>query len=307
MNKYDSILLIGFGGPERPEDVKPFIENVLRGRPVPPGRIEEVANNYKQIGGSSPYNKHIFDLANKLDLKLKEQSIELPIYIGMRVWSPYLVDTLERMGKEGKENAIGIVLAPHQSEPSWNRYLDAVEAARQEIVAKDKQTVPTITYLETWFDHPLFIHAIAERVSDAFNKIPENERYSTELVFTAHSIPVQLASTYTTQLSLTAEAVAKDLNINNWTIAYQSRSGNPRDPWLEPDIRDLIRDRAKEGRKNLVVAPIGFICDHTEVLFDLDIDAKGIAEAAGINMVRAGTVGTHPSFVRMFAEIILNL
>lgn len=303
--RYDSVLLIGFGGPERAVDVRPFIANVLRGRSVPPERIEEVARNYERIGGSSPYNKHTYEQARALSEALRREEIELPVYLGMRVWEPYLADTLQRMVEGGRRRAAGIVLAPHQSEPSWDRYLAAVEAARRKVKEATGSDAPAVDYVEPWFDHPLFIEAICDRVRDALDQIPQERLAAVPLIFTAHSIPLELASTYTEQLAKTAAAVIERLEFKGeWTIAYQSRSGNPRDPWLEPDVRDAIRERATRRVRDLVVVPIGFICDHTEVLFDLDLDADTVALEAGINMVRAGTVGAHPSFIRMFVDLI---
>jgi protoporphyrin/coproporphyrin ferrochelatase len=298
---FDSILLIGFGGPERPEDVRPFIANVLKGRPVPPQRIEEVARNYEKIGGSSPYNKHIFELARTLSNALQKENENLPLYVGMRVWTPSLADALEAMIQDERHRTIGIVLAPHQSEPSWDRYLKAVEEARMEVNLKLGKQAPEISYIDTWFKHPLFVEAICERIK---NSLGNSQNVTT--IFTAHSLPTEISSPYVEQLVQTAEAVAQKLHIKDWSIAYQSRSGSPKDPWLEPDVRDLIRQKASEGERNLLIVPIGFICDHTEVLFDLEIDARQVAKDLGVNMIRAGTVGTHTSFVNMFVELILK-
>lgn len=303
--KHDSVLLIGFGGPEQPTEVRPFIAEVLKGRPVPPERIEEVVKNYERIGGSSPYNKHTFEQARALSSALKEHAIELPVYVGMRIWKPLLAETLKRMSDEGRRRAVGIVLAPHRSEPSWERYLKAVEDARKEIKGTTGKDAPAVDYVDAWFDHPLFIEAISEHIHAALEKIPAERRRRAWLIFTAHSIPLALASLYTEQLTETAHAVVNHLDFSGeWSLAYQSRSGNPREAWLEPDVREVIRERAARGEKDVVVAPIGFICDHTEVLFDLDVDAQTVARESGINMVRAGTVGAHESFIRMFVELI---
>jgi protoporphyrin/coproporphyrin ferrochelatase len=301
MKKFDSILLIGFGGPESPEEVRPFIESVLAGRPVPPERIEEVVRNYEAIGGRSPYNRHISNLALALQKELDDKN--LPVFTGMRVWRPLLKDTLIEMVSRNRTNALGIVLAPHQSEPSWDRYLRAIAVAQEE-VRNSSGYSPQIEYLEPWYDHELFIEAVASHITKALEPLPEKSRRSAHILFTAHSIPVKQALPYTEQLEKTAQLVSRRVQMENWTICYQSRSGSPLEPWLGPDVRDVLREKAESGLSDIVVSPIGFICDHTEVLYDLDIDAKQVADSCGINMIRAGTAGLHPQFIRMFSELI---
>jgi len=299
----DAVLLIAFGGPERMEDVRPFLDNVLRGRPVPPDRYEAVVHHYELIGGGSPLNALTFQQADALRAELATAGPRLPVYVGMRCWSPYLADTLARMRADGVRRALGIVLAAHRSEASWQRYTVAVDAARATL----GEGAPSVEYVAPWFDHPLFVEAVASRVEDAlamFSDAGGGEGIG--LLFTAHSIPLAMASEspYVEQLEASCRLVAERLGYADWTLAYQSRSGSPRDPWLEPDVNDAIRALAGRGVRRVVLVPIGFACDHVEVLYDLDIEAAATARAAGVEMARAGTVKDHPAFIRMLAAVV---
>ena len=295
----DAVMLIGFGGPTRPEEVRPFLDNVLRGRPVPKERYEEVAHHYEVMGGRSPYNEHTMRQADALRARLGRDGIEVPVVVGMRNWHPYLVDTIRELTQSGARNVLGFVLAAHRCEASWERYQGAVEDARAKIGA----AAPLVEYPGRWHTHPKFIEAVADRVAEAFSRLDQNEAKRAQLIFTAHSIPVAMdaASGYADQIRESALAVATRLGHNEWTLAFQSRSGAPRDPWLEPDISEVIR--TLEGRP-AVVMPIGFLCDHVEVLYDLDVEAAGIARESGVEMVRAATVGDQPAFIEMVAEIV---
>ena len=293
----DAVLLIAFGGPERMEDVRPFLDNVLRGRPVPRERYEAVVQHYEQIGGRSPLNALTFAQANGLRAVLAADGPELPVYVGMRNWSPYVVDTLAEMQTAGVRHALGLILAAHRAEASWERYQGAVAAGRAVLGPE----ALAVTWAGPWFDHPLFIETMASRTRDALAQAPD-----AALVFTAHSIPVGMAGEspyereFATSARLTAAAVGRD----DFTIAYQSRSGGPRDRWLEPDVNDVIRDRAADGARAVVVVPIGFVCDHVEVLYDLDVEARATAEQCGIRLVRAQTANDHPAFARMLADVV---
>ena len=304
MTTVDAVLLIAFGGPERMEDVRPFLDNVLRGRPIPADRYEAVVHHYELIGGGSPLNALTFQQADALRAVLATAGPKLPVYVGMRCWTPYLADTLARMRADGVRDALGIVLAAHRSEASWQRYTVAVDAARATL----GQEAPTVEYVAPWFDHPLFIEAVASRVEDALATFsgasPRKEGIG--LLFTAHSIPLAMAddSPYVQQLETSCRLVAERLGNADWTLAYQSRSGSPRDPWLEPDVNQVIRALAGRGVRRLVLVPIGFVCDHVEVLYDLDIEAAATARSAGVETARAGTVKDHPAFIRMLAEVV---
>jgi protoporphyrin/coproporphyrin ferrochelatase len=295
-----AVLLIGFGGPTNPEEIRPFLDNVLRGRPVPPARYEEVVKQYMDVGGSSPYNAQTFELAEALGRELSAAGADLPVYVGMRNWRPFIADAFREMAEAGIKNVAGVVLTNFISEPSWDRYLAAVESARAELGPR----APEIAYASAWYKEPLFIQTVAERVAEALAPLPETRRREARWVFTAHSIPVPLDETsrYSRQLALSAKLVAKALGKPEWFTAYQSRSGHPEDAWLEPDAGDLIRSWKGTGVQDVLAVPIGFLSDHVEVLFDLDVKARRAAEEAGMNFLRAKTTGTHPAFVRLLAE-----
>ncbi len=295
----DAVLLIAFGGPERMEDVRPFLDNVLRGRPVPRERYEDVVHHYELIGGCSPLNALTMAQADGLRGALAEAGSALPVYVGMRNWSPYIADTLAVMQADGVRHALGLILAPHRTEASWERYTGAVAAGCAELGAD----ALAVSYVGSWFDHPLFIETMASRTRAALAEAPE-----APLVFTAHSIPVTMAgeSPYVRELQVSARLVAAAVGRDDFTLAYQSRSGSPRDPWLEPDVNDVVRGLAAEGTKAVVVVPIGFVCDHVEVRYDLDIELKGIADELGVRLVRAETANEHPAFARMLADVVLR-
>jgi ferrochelatase len=309
-----AVFYIGFGGPEKREDIVPFLELVTRGRGIPKERLKEVAHHYEVIGGKSPINEITQRQAKALS-KLAAQ----PVYLGNRNWHPFLEDTLRKMAQDGIKQAIGFPTAAYRCEASWERYLKAVEDARKRVGG----SAPVITYTEPWFDHPLFIEAIAARVIETRQRDKETEGKSAALprsprpsvslsdmawIFTAHSIPLPMAndSHYVQELNRTAELVAKKLGQKTWTLAYTSRSGAPTDPWLEPDVCVEIRAQAKRGVREVLAIPIGFVADHVEVLYDLDVEAKAAAQEAGVTLHRAQTVGDHPLFIQMIADIVRN-
>ena len=299
---YDAVLLIAFGGPTGPEEIRPFLARVTKGIPIPPERLEEVVHHYEAVGGKSPLNEITFRQAEALKNVLKEKRLPLPVYVGMRNASPFFVETLRRMANDGIRRALGFILSSHRTEASWDRYQKNVADARVELGAE----APEVAYCAGWHDHPLFIQTWAELIQASFADIPVHQRLSTDLVFTAHSLPTAMASRspYVEQLEVMARLVAAKLGHERWSIAYQSRSGQPTDPWLEPDIGDAIGKLAAAGCKEVVVAPIGFVCDHVEVLYDLDIEAKKIAEDHGVTMRRASCPNDHPTFIRMIANVI---
>ncbi len=299
---YDAVLLIGFGGPTAMHEVRPFLANVLRGRPVPPQRIDIVVHHYELIGGRSPFNELTFRQARGLETELRAGGPALPVYVGLRNWTPYLHETLQRMARDGVRRAVGVIMVAQQSDAGWGRYQRDVAAARQQIGA----VAPQIDYVNEWHAHPGFIAAVSDCVGAAVAQVPSTRRAAVPIVFTAHSIPAAVAagSPYVEHITDAARLVAQRLEHNRWSIAYQSRSGSPREPWLEPDICTVVRQLAQEGAIDVVVAPIGFVCDHVEVLYDLDIEARQVAEQAGINFVRAATVNDHPAFIRMLADVV---
>jgi len=297
MAEVDAVLLIAFGGPERMEDVRPFLDNVLRGRPVPRERYETVVHHYELIGGRSPLNAITMAQADGLRRELAAAGRALPVYVGMRNWSPYVADTLAEMRADGVRRALAIILAPHRTEASWERYMGAVDAGRRALGAD----APAISYAGPWFDHPLFIATMASRVRDALAAAPD-----APLLFTAHSIPLAMAaeSPYVRELEVSVRLTAAAVGRGDQRLVYQSRSGGPQEPWLEPDVNDALRALAAAGQRAVVVAPIGFVCDHVEVCYDLDIEARATAESLGIRLVRAETANTHPTFARMLAEVV---
>ena len=299
---HDSVLLIAFGGPNAMDEVRPFLANVLRGRPVPPARIEEVVRHYEHIGGRSPLNAITFRQAEALRAVLARDGPPLPVYVGMRNWHPQLRDTLAAMWRDGRRRALGVILAAQQSDASWGRYQRDVAEARTALDG----AAPDVDYTPEWHAHPLFIEAVADQAARAVAQIPAGRRAEIRLVFTAHSIPTAMAATapYEAQLRAGAALVAERLGFTQYALAYQSRSGNPRDPWLGPDIVETVCAAAADGAPAVLVVPIGFVCDHVEVLYDLDIEARAAADDAGIGFLRAATVNDHPAFIRMLAAVI---
>lgn len=298
----DAVLLIAFGGPECAEDVRPFLANVLRGRPAPPDRVEEVVRRYERIGGRSPLTELTRRQASALRALLGETGPALPVYLGMRNWHPYLADTLAAMRRDGVRRAIGLILAAQQNDAAWGRYQREVADARAALGA----AAPAVEFAPNWHAHPLFIDAVVDRARHALAALPAERRRGVQLVFTAHSIPLAMAaaSPYEGQLRVGAALVAEQLGFRDHRLAYQSRSGSPREPWLEPDIGAVVRQEAARGTRELLVVPIGFVCDHVEVLYDLDVEARRIASDAGVGFTRAETVNDHPSFIRMLAAVV---
>jgi ferrochelatase len=304
--KYDAFLLVSFGGPERREDVLPFLENVLRGRNVPKERMLAVAEHYYHFGGVSPINAQNRALLAALKDEFATANLKLPLYFGNRNWHPLLPDTLQQMKADGVRNVIAFFTSAFSSYSGCRQYRENVAAA-QEIVGTD---APQVDKLRSFFNHPGFVEPMIENTAAALAQIPAERRAAAKLVFTAHSIPMSMAQNcrYEAQFREASRLVAEALSHTNWQVAYQSRSGPPTQPWLEPDIGDVLTEIAADGSndatRDVVVVPIGFVSDHMEVLYDLDDEAKNKASELGINLVRASTVGTHPRFVRMIRELI---
>jgi ferrochelatase len=264
-----------------------------------------VAANYDLFGGVSPLTEITRRQASGLQARLASAGLNLPVCIGMRNWHPYLADTLREMSKAGIRKAIGFIAAAHHSYSSCQQYKENVRDARRQIVEEGCPDV-AITYVDSWYDHPLFIETMARHVEDAIARLEPGLRASAGLVFTAHSLPHGLAgrSRYVEQLTLSSRRVAERVGRTDWSLVYQSRSGLPTDPWLEPDIRDHLRDRHAGGLSAAVVVPIGFVCDHIEVLFDLDTQAAALCREIGLPMVRAATVGDDPRFTDMISDVV---
>lgn len=301
---YDALLIVSFGGPEKREDVIPFLENVLRGKPVPRERLLEVAEHYYHFNGVSPINSQVREFIEALRVELKRSGIDLPIYWGNRNWTPLLPDTLRQMAADGVKHALAYFTSAYSSYSGCRQYRENIHEA-QTLVGEQ---APTVDKIRVFYNHPEFITANAERIRSALEQLPVDQRATAQIAFTAHSIPLGMANNcdYVAQLTETCRLIAAELAISadRWKLVYQSRSGRPQDPWLEPDILDHIRELHGRGQSALVVAPIGFLSDHIEILFDLDEQAQELCRELGMTMARAGTVGTHPRFVSMVGELI---
>jgi protoporphyrin/coproporphyrin ferrochelatase len=296
---YDALLIVSFGGPEGMDDVIPFLENVLRGRNVPRERMLQVAHHYELFGGVSPINQQNRDLIAALEKELANNGPHLPIYWGNRNWHPLLPETLRQMAADGIQNALAFVTSAYSSYSSCRQYLQNIADAQAAV----GPTGPRVEKLRVFYNHPLFIEANVDHIHVALSQL-EDPR-SAHVVFTAHSIPESTAATcdYTAQLMQTGGRIAQALEIDNWKLVYQSRSGSPAQPWLGPDVCDHLKTLSA---REVVVAPIGFVSDHMEVVYDLDVEAQTVAHELGIKMVRAKTAGTHPAFVRMIRELMLE-
>jgi ferrochelatase len=299
---YDALLLVSFGGPEGMDDVIPFLENVLRGRNVPRERMLSVAHHYELFGGVSPINQQNRDLIAALEKELAEHGPRLPIYWGNRNWHPLLPDTLRQMTADGVRNALAFVTSGYSSYSSCRQYLQNISDA-QAVVGPE---APRVEKLRVFYKHPLFIEANVDHIRAALSQLEDPAE--AHLVFTAHSIPESMAANcdYASQLGHTGALIAREFPNQKWHLVYQSRSGSPVQPWLQPDVCDHLRALRDEGVTNVVIAPIGFVSDHMEVVYDLDVEARRVADEIGMKMVRAQTAGTHPAFVRMIRELIVE-
>lgn len=303
-NIYDALLIVSFGGPERHEDVLPFLENVLRGRPVPPERMRQVAEHYYHLGGKSPINEQNRALVAALEKEFADDGPALPIYFGNRNWHPLLPDTLATMTDDGVRRALAFFTSAFSSYSGCRQYRENVAEARHKVGPR----APRVEKLRGFFNHPRFIAAVSDRVREAIQRLPADRQAAAMLVFTAHSIPRAMADQckYEAQLAEACQLVANSLGRTDWRLAYQSRSGSPTQPWLEPDICAELRHLANQGVRDVVVEPIGFLSDHIEVIYDLDTEARAVAEEAGLGFVRAATVGTHPELIGMIRDLALE-
>jgi ferrochelatase len=301
---YDALLIVSFGGPEGMDDVVPFLENVLRGKNVPRERMLEVVEHYRHFGGVSPLNAQNRALIAALRAESAEHGLKLPIYWGNRNWHPLLPEALRKMQDDGVQNALAFFTSAYSSYSGCRQYRENIAAAQAVVGAG----APRVDKLRAFFNHPGFIETMADRTAAAFEKIAVEQRAAARLVFTAHSIPMAMAagSRYEAQLREASRLVAERIGRPRWDLAFQSRSGPPSQPWLEPDIRDWLAAAGAEGMSDVVIVPIGFISDHVEVIYDLDSEARETCETLGVNMVRAATAGTHPRFVQMIRELIVE-
>jgi ferrochelatase len=304
---FDAVLVIAFGGPEGVADIRPFLANVLRGRRVPPARIEEVAAHYEQFDGRSPLTEITRRQADGLRRRLQAEGLDLPVYVGMRNWHPLLADTLRAMAGDGVRRAIGVICAAHRSYSSCTQYRQNVTDARGEIVGAGVGDVP-VTYVGDWHTHDGFIDSNARHVAAAEQRLAPGVRDRARIVFTAHSIPESMTGVrrYRDQLMESARLVAGRLGSSNWALVFQSRSGRPEDPWLGPDVIDYLRTERAAGLEAAVLCPIGFLCDHIEVLYDLDHEAAAVCRAIGLPMVRAEAVNDDPAFLDTLRDAVID-
>jgi ferrochelatase len=298
---YDAVLVVSFGGPEGPGDVMPFLDNVLAGLRLPPPAVKKIAARYEAFGGVSPINAHTRAFITALQRELAEHDLKLPVYWGNRNWHPLLPGTVERMRDDGVRRAIAYVTSTFGSYSGCRKYRENLFDAVARL-----DDAPVIDKLRHGYNHPGFIAAVTDRVRAAFAVLPPDARAAAPLVFTAHSLPESMAkhAPYQGQLHEACRLVAESLDTAPWELAYQSNNASYGEPWLKPTVGDVLRKVADQGARDIVVAPIGFVCDHMEIVLDLDVEAQALATSLGLNLVRAGTVGTHPAFVAMVRELI---
>ncbi|MBW2330096.1 MAG: ferrochelatase [Deltaproteobacteria bacterium] len=300
---FDAVLVIAFGGPEKVEDIRPFLRNVTQGR-IPAERLESVARHYELFGGRSPVKEVTLRQAHALKATLKNHGMPLAVYVGMRNWHPLLEDTVQQMSRDGVNRAVGLIMSVYQSRSSWDQYQTDVANA----IAKAGVDL-SIEYTGPLFDHPGFIEAVSNQVKHCLEQLPAPDRQAAHILFTAHSIPhsdpkVEL---YAKQVDDSGAFVARKIDHANWQRAYQSRSGRPQDSWLEPDVNDVLRELGVRGVKHVVVVPIGFVSDNIEVLYDLDIEAMETARQAGITLLRAKTASDDQVFVNGLADLVTRV
>lgn len=300
--KYDALFLVSFGGPEGTEEVLPFLDNVLAGKNVPLERKKEVAHHYEQFGGISPINEQNRQLIRALSSELKRSGIALPIYWGNRNWDPFIVDAMRRMKEDGVQRALAFFTSAYSSYSGCRQYREDIAHARDQV----GPNAPEVHKLRFAFNHPGFIEANVAWVKDALNLLGDNHSAAVHVLFTAHSLPRAMAKncSYEEQLLETCRLVSDRAGLERWQLVYQSRSGAPHQPWLGPDVCAVLRELHEKGVTAVVLAPIGFLSDHMEVVYDLDTEARELCEDLGMNMARARTVGTHPAFVAMIRELV---
>ncbi len=302
MSSLDSVLLVSFGGPEGPEDVLPFLENVTRGRNISPGRLRMVAERYQSFGGVSPINQANRDLVAAVKTELHTAGLDLPVYWGNRNWDPLLGATVQAMVDQGHRRALAVVTSAFGSYSGCRQYSDDIAAA----VSSTGNAID-ITKARLYWNHPGTLSAMESRIRQALDGLDPDQRGAVHLVFTAHSVPTAWidSSPYVDQLKAAAQHLASACApASGWSLAYQSRSGSPRVPWLEPDISDQLRKLRAQGASTILVVPLGFVSDHMEVVYDLDVEAQSCADEIGLAMVRVPTVGTHPAFVAALRQLV---
>ncbi len=304
-DSYDALLIVSFGGPERSEDVLPFLENVVRGKRVPRERLLQVAQHYEQFGGASPINEQVRQWMRLVQPQLQAAGVQLPLFWGNRNWHPFLTDTIRQMAEQGVRRALAWVTSAYSSYSGCRQYREDIQAACDAV----GPAAPRVDKIRVFYNHPGFVAAQAARVTEALESVPRDLRDRTWVFYTAHSLPRAMADCchYVRQLKETCRLVSQRAGVTRDRLVYQSRSGPPGQPWLEPDVCDAIEQlQTDEAPGSLVIVPVGFLSDHVEVLFDLDVEAREAARRCRLPMVRAATVGTHPLFVQMIRDLFLE-
>ena len=307
--EFDALLVLSFGGPEKPEDVRPFLENVTRGRGVPPERLDAVAQHYLHFGGVSPINALNRDIIARVEAALSEAGVDLPVYFGNRNWHPMVEDTVAQMAADGVRSALVFPTSAWGGYSGCRQYHEDIARAR----AAFGDAAPHLVKLRQYYDHPLLIDAFADAVREATTQLPAETRAGARLVFTAHSVPAAAdanagppdegGNLYSRQVAEAARLIAHAAGFGDFDLVWQSRSGPPQVPWLEPDICDHLEALAAQEVRSVINCPVGFVSDHLEVVWDLDTEARERAADVGIDFVRAATPGTDPRF----AELVLEL
>lgn len=302
-NSATAVLMMAYGGPETLEEVEPYLLKVRGGRPTPSALVEEVRDRYRQIGGGSPLLRITEAQAQALEAELVRQGHRFPVYVGMRHWRPEISSAIARMLQDGVEHAVALCTAPHYSGMSVGAYFEMVAEAIQNLEAE-----LDLVYVRSWHDHPLLIRAIAEKVEGALSRFPSGTRSQVEVIFTAHSLPARIlqeGDPYPDQLAETVAGVVQRLGLKNWQFCYQS-AGRTDDAWLGPAVEDVVIQLADEGRKEILVAPVGFVADHVEVLYDIDIVCRAMAADRGARLERTESLNTTPTFIAAMASVVLE-
>ncbi len=311
---YDALLLVSFGGPEKPEDVVPFLENVTRGRGIPRERLEEVGEHYFLFGGRSPINDQNRQFIAAIEEDFRTSGLDLPIYWGNRNWDPYLADTLRQMREDGIQRAACLVTSAYSSYSGCRQYRENLADA----VAEVGEGVPHLDKLRHYYNHPGFMETMVDATLSALAELGDDVRHDAHVLFVTHSIPVAMndasgpdGDAYTIQHQSVVDEIGERIRQETGhryptKLVFCSRSGAPHIPWLEPDVNDHLEELADDRVGAVVVVPIGFVSDHMEVIYDLDTEAKATAEKLGIEFVRAATAGVDPRFVAMVRELLVE-
>ncbi|MGH3446691.1 MAG: ferrochelatase [Nocardioidaceae bacterium] len=310
---YDALLVVSFGGPEKPADVLPFLENVTRGRGIPRERLAEVGEHYYRFGGRSPINDQCRALVEAVRADLMGAGVEVPVYWGNRNWDPYLGDVVEQMRDDGVTRAAAFVTSAYASYSGCRQYrenlYDAVAAV---------EGAPRIDRLRHYFNHPGFVSAFVDTTCAALSELPADRRHDARLVFVTHSVPLTMAESsgpqggaYVAQHEQVARLIADGVarrtgHVNDWDLVYCSRSGSPHTPWLEPDVNDHLEMLHADGVEQVVAVPLGFVSDHMEVVYDLDTEGAATAKRLGLGFGRAATPGVHPAFVAAVRDLLVE-